>query len=137
MFPVHPATIPVGDRSCGVCTLCCRLPEIDLFDKPANAWCTHCVEGAGCSIYPDRPGVCRDFLCLWRTRQALGAEWEPARAKMMVYEQGPQITVLVDPDYPEIWKSEPYLSQLRRWASEAGPGGGYVIVFSLDDVFKI
>lgn len=134
---MHPAAAIVEGRSCGVCTLCCRLPEIDLFDKPANAWCTHCIEGKGCAVYAERPAVCRDFLCLWRTDATLGEEWNPERAKMMVYEQGPQITVLVDPAYPEIWKNEPYRTQLRHWAAAAEGDKGYVIVFCQDDVFKI
>ncbi|PTM92729.1 hypothetical protein C7449_107142 [Mycoplana dimorpha] len=56
---------------------------------------------------------------------------------MMIYRQGPQITVLVDPDHPDIWRSEPYHTQLRAWADEAELDGGYVIVFWQDDVFKI
>ena len=134
---MHPSPTIVSGRSCGTCTLCCRLPDIDLFDKPANEWCRHCVAGKGCSIYADRPSVCRDFLCLWMTEEGLDAAWEPSRSHMMVYRQGPQVTVLVDPDHPGIWRSEPYHSQLREWASEAETTGGYVIVFWRDDVFKI
>ena len=71
------------------------------------------------------------------TSERLGDEWAPARSKMMVYAQGQQITVLVDPDHPDIWRSDPYHSQLRAWAAEAEPLGGYVIVFWRDAVFKI
>lgn len=127
----------VAGRSCGTCTLCCRLPDIDLFEKPANVWCRHCVAGKGCSIYTDRPSVCRDFLCLWMTDEALDEAWAPSRSHMMIYQQGPQITVLVDPDHPDIWRCEPYHAQLRAWADKAEPNGGYVIVFWQDDVFKI
>ncbi len=134
---MYPTSTTVSGRSCGTCTLCCRLPDIDLFDKPANVWCRHCIEGKGCSIYADRPSVCRDFLCLWMTDEALGEAWEPSRSHMMIYRQGPQITVLVDPDHPDIWRREPYHTQLRAWADEAEPNGGYVIVFWQDDVFKI
>ena len=134
---MHPSPTIVPGRSCGTCTLCCRLPDIDLFDKPANAWCRYCMEGKGCSIYADRPSVCRDFLCLWMTDDALGEAWEPSRSHMMIYRQGPQITVLVDPDHPDIWRREPYHTQLRAWAEGAAPQGGYVIVFRQDDVFKI
>ena len=56
---------------------------------------------------------------------------------MMIYRQGPQITVLVDPDHPDIWRSEPYHRQLRAWADAAELDGGYVVVFCQDDVFKI
>ncbi|MBN9055415.1 MAG: hypothetical protein BGO06_12865 [Shinella sp. 65-6] len=127
----------VAGRSCGTCTLCCRLPDIDHLDKPANAWCRHCVAGEGCSIYADRPSVCRDFLCLWMTDEGLTEAWAPSRSHMMVYRQGPQVTVLVDPDHSDIWRSEPYRSHLRAWAEDAEATGGYVIVFSKDDVFKI
>ncbi|WP_230987018.1 YkgJ family cysteine cluster protein [Allorhizobium terrae] len=124
-------------RTCGTCTLCCRLPDIDELSKPANAWCTHCVDGMGCQIYQNRPQTCRDFLCLWMTDATLGDEWEPAKAHMMVYTQGPQMTVLVDPAYPAMWKLEPYSTQLHDWAKEAEGRGGYVIVFVGDDVFKV
>lgn len=134
---MQPSPTIIAGRSCGTCTLCCRLPDIDLFDKPANVWCSHCVAEKGCSIYADRPSVCRDFLCLWMTDEGLAEAWEPSRSHMMVYRQGPQVTVLVDPDHPDIWRREPYHAQLRAWAEEAAPRGGYVIVFRQDDVFKI
>lgn len=132
--PSHLPSVPLRERECGTCTLCCRLPDIDALEKPANAWCAHCVEGQGCVIYDRRPQLCRDFLCLWRTDQELGEAWEPARSHMMVYRQGPQVTVLVDPDFPEIWKQAPYATALQRWARE---GGQYVIVFVGDLVFKV
>src|SRR6478609_5549892 len=98
-------------RACGTCTLCCRLPEIDQLSKPANALCVNCVTGQGCLIYDDRPGLCRDFLCAWMTDPKLGPQWDPVVAKMMVYGQGDQLTVLVDPDHPQSWREEPYASQ--------------------------
>ena len=134
---MHPSSNIAAGRSCGTCTLCCRLPDIDLFEKPANVWCRHCIEGKGCAIYTDRPSVCRDFLCLWMTDEDLESAWEPTRSHMMIYRQGPQITVLVDPDHPDIWRSAPYHAQLEAWAAAAEPNGGYVIVFQKDDVFKI
>jgi hypothetical protein len=132
---LHPPKLDL--RACGSCTLCCRLPEIDHFAKPANTWCPNCTAGRGCSIYADRPQLCRDFLCAWMINESLGPEWEPSVANMMVYGQGQQITVLVDPDYPTAWKTEPYATQLNDWACEARRKGGYIIVFVGDDVFKI
>lgn len=128
---------PQKPRTCGTCTLCCRLPDIDELSKLANAWCIHCVDGMGCKIYQNRPQTCRDFLCLWMTDNRLGPEWEPAKSHMMIYTQGPQITVLVDPDYPDSWKAEPYALQLKQWAGNAENNGGYMIVFVGDDVFKV
>ncbi|WP_283193004.1 hypothetical protein [Rhizobium sp. AN80A] len=131
------ATSGMETRSCGACTLCCRLPEIELLSKPANAPCVNCVTGQGCRIYDDRPDLCRDFLCAWMTDDELGAEWDPTVAKMMVYGQGKQLTVLVDPDHPLSWREEPYAAQLGSWATAAADDGGYVIVFVGDDVHKI
>lgn len=124
-------------RTCGTCTLCCRLPDIDELSKPANAWCTHCIEDKGCTIYESRPKLCRDFLCLWMEDAQFSDDWNPSQTHMMVYRQGPQITVLVDPDFPDVWKAEPYHTDLQRWAAIEEKQGGYVIVFVGDDVFKV
>ncbi len=131
------SAIPIPDRACGSCTLCCHLPEIEAFDKPANVFCQHCVEGEGCRIYATRPKLCRDFLCLWKTSPELGPEWEPAKAGMMIYGQGQQMTVLVDPAFPDAWTREPHAGQFRQWAAAAEESGGYIIVFVGDAVFKI
>jgi hypothetical protein len=127
----------VAGRSCGSCTLCCRLPEIDAFSKPANVQCSNCIEGRGCAIYQNRPQLCRDFLCLWMISDGLSEEWHPSHSHMMIYAQGQQITILVDPTHPDAWRQEPYLSQLRRWANDAALVGGYVIVFAGEEISKI
>ena len=124
-------------RSCQSCTLCCRLPEIDALSKPANDWCAHCVAGRGCAIYVDRPQLCRDFLCLWMTKPDLPEEFDPLTSHMMIYEQGAQVTVLVDPDFPDAWRAEPHHGRLRQWAAAVEPKGGYVIVFVGDEVYKV
>lgn len=131
------APVTIENRSCETCTLCCRLPDIDYLDKPADEWCRHCVAGLGCSIYEERPKLCRDFLCHWMLDETLGDEWKPSISHMMVYGQGRQITVLADPDRPDLWRHEPYISQLQNWAADAAATGGYVIVFWRDEVVKI
>ena len=134
--PVEPREMDTR-RSCNGCTLCCRLPEIEAFSKPANAWCLHCSATAGCAIYAERPQLCRDFLCLWMADIRLGPEWEPALSHMMIYSQGQQMTVLVDPLHPGMWLEEPYHGQLRQWARDHEEAGGYIIVFVGDAVFKV
>ncbi|WP_245277120.1 hypothetical protein [Rhizobium sp. CF080] len=124
-------------RSCGTCTLCCRLPEIATLDKPADEWCRHCSEGRGCAIYADRPQLCRDFLCRWMTDTTVSEDWQPLLSKMLVYEQGPQLTILVDPDHPDMWQKEPYFSDLQAWANVGDRIGKYVILFCGDEVRKI
>lgn len=131
------AALAVAGRACGSCTLCCYMPDIEELDKPANIFCRHCIPGAGCSAYEARPATCRDFLCAWMSDTLLGDAWEPSRCHMMVYRQGRQITVLVDPEHPRAWLREPYRGQLYRWAREARAEGGYVIVYAGDELSVI
>ena len=52
------------ERSCGDCTLCCKVMAVDAIKKPANKWCQHVCK-AGCEIYEERPQDCIDFECGW------------------------------------------------------------------------
>jgi Fe-S-cluster containining protein len=112
----------VEGRSCGDCSLCCKLPRIDAVDKPAGTWCRHCAPGrGGCTIYDSRPSSCRAFHCGWIVDADLGPEWRPLTSKMIaVLEQaGRRIAVHVDPSYPDAWRRQPYYRQLKRWSQEA------------------
>src|SRR5258708_5844522 len=109
-------------RTCGECSLCCKLLPIDLLDKQANLWCQHCKPGNGCSIYNARPQVCRDYHCGWLLG-ALNDSWYPTNCHMIVtlpYEGQPACMVAVDPDHSNIWEQEPYLDDLRRMAAQYG-----------------
>lgn len=127
--PVETVALVPG-RDCGTCSLCCILPEIAEFDKPANQPCRHCVAGGGCDAYDARPATCRDFYCLWRTDAALAPEWEPQISRMMLYRQGPQLTVLVEPEAGSIWRETPYLEWLDAQARVLKAQGGYVVVYA-------
>ena len=127
-----PALVP--GRDCGSCSLCCILPDIEEFDKPANEPCRHCLPGGGCDAYDVRPSTCRDFYCLWRTDPTLGDEWEPRLSRMMMYGQGPQLTVLVEPDAGAIWREVPYLGWLEARARVLKPMGSYVVVYAGEEV---
>lgn len=131
--PVETVALVPG-RNCGTCSLCCILPEIAEFDKPANQPCRHCVAGGGCDAYDARPATCRDFYCLWRTEAALTPEWEPQISRMMLYRQGPQLTVLVEPEAGSIWRETPYLEWLEAQARVLKAQGGYVVVYAGDAV---
>lgn len=127
-----PALVP--GRDCGSCSLCCILPDIAEFDKPANEPCRHCLPGGGCDAYDVRPATCRDFHCLWRTDPTLGDEWDPRVSRMMMYGQGPQLTVLVEPEAAAIWREAPYLGWLEARARALKPMGGYVVVYAGEKV---
>ncbi len=96
-----------GGRTCGTCTLCCKLPLIDWptdlpvgrppLKKPRNTWCQYCNPGHGCTIYEDRPISCAGFQCLW----LMGFVPEALRPDVIggfFDVQGPYLTLLRDPD---------------------------------------
>ena len=71
------------------------------------------------------------------TKPDLAEEFDPLTSHMMIYEQGAQVTVLVDPDFPDAWRTEPHHGRLRQWARAIEAEGGYIIVFVGDSVHKI
>ena len=72
-------------RSCGGCNACCKVPRIDApeLQKPAGVWCPNCRPGQGCGIYDSRPGVCRDYRCVWLDTGFLAEECRPDQLKVM------------------------------------------------------
>lgn len=80
---------PVRGRKCGQCTACCRVPPIrsEELTKPAGVMCEHCVEGAGCSIYSNRPKLCAEFYCGWRMLPELDDGWRPDRSGILLVEE--------------------------------------------------
>jgi hypothetical protein len=72
-------------RRCGGCRECCRY--FALGGKAAGVWCKH-VTPEGCAVHdaPDRPDVCKTYLCLWRMSN-LPATFRPDRCKLIVTER--------------------------------------------------
>lgn len=110
----------VPGRSCGSCSLCCKVLSIPLFGKAAGQWCAHARPGKGCGIYKTRPFVCRSALCHWMMASGLGSDWKPDTAKfaLFVRSEGARITAHVDPGWPLAWKRQPYYGVFKRWAAE-------------------
>ncbi|HEY2034654.1 MAG TPA: hypothetical protein VGH02_13300 [Rhizomicrobium sp.] len=75
---------PIPNRECGGCNVCCRYPAIDApqLHKPPNVLCQHWKNG--CSIYNDRPDVCRAFYCGWRLMPNLNEAWRPDRSNIFL-----------------------------------------------------
>jgi hypothetical protein len=72
-------------RTCGTCSLCCKLPYVRELNKSIDTWCKHASPGrGGCLIYPDRPSSCCGFICGWLSGAEIGDEWFPARCKMFI-----------------------------------------------------
>jgi hypothetical protein len=47
MFVPMGGDVILPGRSCGSCTLCCKLLRIEALDKPRDIWCRHCAVGRG------------------------------------------------------------------------------------------
>ena len=111
----------VAGRTCGTCTLCCKVVSVAEFAKPAGEWCMHCQPGKGCGIHAVRPFVCRGAYCEWMICKGLGPEWKPERAKFVLFKtnDGRRLTAHVDPGYPAAWRRSPYYENLKQWAREA------------------
>lgn len=110
------ATIAPG-RSCGSCTLCCKVLAIDELHKPHGEWCPHAKPGRGCAIYAERPGSCREFHCGWLVSPGLSQEWFPASSKIVLMYVENGITAVVDAGRPDAWKSPPFYQQLKTWSA--------------------
>jgi hypothetical protein len=107
---------PVPGRSCGTCSLCCKVFSVQDLSKPAGQWCIHAVARSGCGNYDNRPQACRQFLCSWRLDPKLGPEWKPEISRFVLSEDRDRgaVTVTIDPGMPLAWKREPYYSRLKQ-----------------------
>jgi hypothetical protein len=112
----EPALVP--DRSCGTCSLCCKVYSVKELEKPAGRWCVHSVKGGGCGIHLDRPHVCRQFFCSWRFDPNLGPEWKPEVSRFVLSADPAwqALVVMVDPDRPLAWKRAPYYAMLKKFS---------------------
>lgn len=128
----------VPGRSCGSCSLCCKILAVRELEKPENQWCNHFKAGRGCTIYDTRPGSCRRFYCGFMRRADFGEEWRPSRAHFVLYWDytGNRLLVHVDPAHPNAWKEQPYYRQLK-WMSRQAEEGRHIIVRIKDRLIVI
>jgi hypothetical protein len=125
----QPAT-PAG-RTCGTCTLCCKILSVPEIDKPEGRWCPHVRQGKGCGIYAERPRQCRTFDCLWLLDPALGPEWKPEKAKFVFSKfDKTRLVAVCDPAAPNAWRGPAYYPQFKRWAQLAAQIDRQVLVHS-------
>jgi hypothetical protein len=132
----------VPGRSCGSCTLCCKVFAVPDFNKPRSVLCSHCEPSRGCSIHSSRPRVCREFYCNWLLLETLGPEWQPERSKLVLQSvalkgghQG--LAVHVDPDFIDNWRLPIFYGQIKTWAAKAlahtqASGPIYFVVAEVD-----
>lgn len=110
------------ERSCGNCSLCCKLPMIEVLSKPADTWCKHCKPGLnGCTIYDNRPEICAQFQCEW-VKGNVDDIWKPTSAKMVLHvSEASQngfmfFNVMVDGGSPGRWREAEYYTRLKHMA---------------------
>jgi hypothetical protein len=130
---------PLPGRSCGGCTLCCKVMGVRELNKARGTWCVHCKPGTGCGIYAERPEACRTFLCGWLTNPRFGPEWKPDRSKMVIVvsPDGNGLDFQCDPGVPEAWRKEPYFGEIRRLAAIAAKHEGMITVVAGRNVLVV
>ncbi len=114
-------------RSCGECSLCCKLLGISELDKPAGKWCPHCRPGSQrCLVYEARPRTCRTYACGWLVNPKFDDAWYPARCKIVVsmnVDRDPHVMqIYVDLGRRDAWDREPYRSGIRELAANGRNG---------------
>ncbi len=117
-------------RECDGCTLCCKVLSIDVLEKPAGTWCANCDIGKGCKIYASRPGNCVAFQCAYLIDPDLDERWKPSTARFVLVstENSRRIIAHMDPQRPDAWKREPYLSQFKNWARRGAQSNTQIII---------
>lgn len=124
--------VPAPNKSCGTCSLCCKLFDVDWLDKPkpAGKWCHHCQPGRGCAIWEQLPKKCGDYYCIWRIDPVLAAEWRPDVARFIITHahQDAPLALIVEPAFPDAHRKEPYRTELAKTALGILEGRGSTIV---------
>ena len=117
-------------RTCGSCTLCCKVMEIKELEKPMNKWCDFCDRGVGCKIYPTRPSECRTFDCLWLKDENFPDEFRPQRSGSCSRSSmaADACRLMSMRPFPPHGAKKVY-AHLKRWATIQAQRNGQMIVF--------
>lgn len=138
-------------RSCGACTLCCKLLPVPPLDKPAGQRCKHQRHGKGCAIYARRPDPCKVWSCRWLAEHATAGMPRPDRCHYVIDMETDKVVltpndggkeiiidmlqVWLDPAFPDAW-DEPYLrAYIARIGEEFGMGA--LIRTNSSDAFSV
>ena len=141
-MPLDPTAFvqtPAPGRDCGTCTLCCKVYDVPVLDKPRGQWCRHCLPGKGCGIHDTRPEHCRVFFCLWMTDGSFPEHWKPERSKIVltIFPENGFLYGQVDPGTPRAFEKEPYAGELKRFAADLLKQNRHVIMFVNDQATLI
>lgn len=91
------------ERSCGECTLCCKVMGVPELKKAPAQWCSSCDRGKGCTVYETRPPSCQNFRCFWLMNDNFPDEFRPDRIGALAsFNDTPDSVVLhTDPARPK------------------------------------
>jgi hypothetical protein len=120
------------NRSCGGCTLCCKLLPVRELHKQGGERCQHQRQGKGCAVYqqPPMPPSCRLWTCRWLYQDDTADLSRPDRSHYVLDIMPDFITatddsgtfdieiiqIWVDPKYPDAHHDP----ALRAYLAEQG-----------------
>ena len=121
--------MPKRPKSCGPCTLCCKVLAVDELQKPMGAWCAHCAAGKGCTIYAERPHACRTFECVWLMDPEMPHRFRPDQTKVVLDQdpEGLRLIARCDPGNPQAWRRNPIYAALKGYAADTWGSGKVVL----------
>jgi len=110
-------------RQCSGCTECCRLLRIPQLAKPAGVPCPNCT-GHSCSIYDNRPDICRRFRCMWLLNDAFGERdyWKPDACGIVSYIPNAE-PVLYFVCADDRWTRDPWWTDIQMAARQMAERG--------------
>ena len=124
-------------KMCGDCTLCCKVYEIEDFEKPGKT-CHNVRDEGGCGIWGLHPKACQEFKCLWLKHDDMDGRWRPDHAGFVMRVEGKgTVCIDVDHDRPDAWRREPYYSQLKQWSEVMPRNEGLVLVYAPEAMYVI
>ncbi|PZQ58094.1 MAG: zinc/iron-chelating domain-containing protein [Phenylobacterium zucineum] len=115
-------------KTCGSCTLCCKVLAVEALGKPVGTWCQHRT-ARGCGIYEDRPAACRSFECIWLMDPEMPHRFRPDQTKV-VLDQDAEARWLVarcDPANPQAWRRGAIYQALKTYARSTWGTGRIVL----------
>jgi len=125
-------------RSCGDCTMCCKVLAVAAMNKPLLTWCPQCQIGKGCAIYATRPAECAEFACLWLLDETMPAELQPNKVKFVTYPHRDGYLVIdCDPQAKGVHLDKKFLPIFARLAAALEPNGGFVLICYGAQVFAM
>jgi len=116
-------------RSCGDCTMCCKVLEVNSMNKGQFQWCPECDIGHGCRIYDNRPAECANFQCLWLYDPDLGPHFCPNKCHFVMYFHASGYFIVdCDNHVRGVHNNSKYMDLFKRMASKLEPRGRCTVV---------